>query len=91
MTDPPDRPAPDRRKLQTTEDVENYYSQNPRGHQKRRASRVGPAVLVIIGWLIMIWALSQPLLASLQAIGIGLGLLISAVLMAAWQGQNPGR
>ena len=91
MADPPDRPQPPRRKYQTTEDVENYYSQNPRGHQKRRTIRIGPSVLIILGWIIMFWALSQPLLASLQALGIGLGLLVSAAIYLVWQGQNPGR
>jgi hypothetical protein len=76
---------------QTTEDVEAHYSQNPRGHQKRRTVRIGPSALVVVGWFIMVWALSQPLLASLQALAVGLGLLVSAVFYLVWQGQKPGR
>jgi hypothetical protein len=50
---------------------------------------VQPAVTgvsLILGWVALLYGTSQPLLATIQIGALGIGAVISAIVMAVWPG-----
>jgi hypothetical protein len=44
-----------------------------------------PALLLALGWVVLLAATNLALLASIQAIGVGLGLLITVRIVQSWK------
>jgi hypothetical protein len=54
------------------------------GHSSRLSAGL-IITLVVLGWIALLDSTAQPLLASIQVAALGLGALVTAVIVALWR------
>ena len=57
----------------------------PRPGQRSVLSKGLIITLLVLGWIALLDATVQPLLASIQVAALGLGALVTAVVVALWR------
>jgi hypothetical protein len=82
MTDQPNRP-----RHQTTDDVMRRAAPGEyRKPQRRSWQPTVTGIFLILGWVALLYGTSQPLLATIQIDALGIGAVITAIVMAVWPG-----
>ena len=66
----------------------NFIQTEPKKKNPQRGRNASAIILFILGWVALLWATDLALLSAMQIGMIGLGLLISARVIQAWQSRG---
>ncbi|MGN6173060.1 MAG: hypothetical protein ACTHPS_08925 [Streptosporangiaceae bacterium] len=83
MTDQPER------RYQSTSDVicKVGTGQWPEPQRSRRPEHITAGIFLVLGWAALLWGTSLGLLETIQIDALGIGAVITAIVITLWRSQ----